>query len=150
MGEVAVQRDICISQPRSPCVEGRKSSGGEVPIGSIRTVTLLLFYKKCPSGLLTFRRSAASYCCCCCLLVLLQEYADESRLKALVAKYSEFINFPIYLQTTTEKDVPVEEEEEAEKPAEEDKEGEDKEGEDKEEEQEEEKEGEHGDCLGVG
>ncbi|KAF6264589.1 Hsp90 protein-domain-containing protein [Scenedesmus sp. NREL 46B-D3] len=42
-----------------------------------------------------------------------EEYADEARLKQLVTKYSEFINFPIYLQTTTEKDVPVEEEEEA-------------------------------------
>jgi hypothetical protein len=27
-----------------------------------------------------------------------QEYADEARLKQLVTKYSEFINFPIYLQ----------------------------------------------------
>jgi HSP90 family molecular chaperone len=29
---------------------------------------------------------------------VLQEYADEARLKQLVTKYSEFINFPIYLQ----------------------------------------------------
>lgn len=41
-----------------------------------------------------------------------EEYADQDRLKALVSRYSEFIDFPIYLQTTTEKDVPVEEEEE--------------------------------------
>ncbi|KAF8060354.1 HSP90B1 [Scenedesmus sp. PABB004] len=58
-----------------------------------------------------------------------EEYADEARLKGLVSKYSEFINFPIYLQTTTEKDVPVEDDEEAAP-------GDDKEGEagDKEEE----------------
>jgi len=28
----------------------------------------------------------------------LQEYADQDRLKALVSRYSEFIDFPIYLQ----------------------------------------------------
>jgi len=27
-----------------------------------------------------------------------QEYAEESKLRALVAKYSEFINFPIYME----------------------------------------------------
>jgi hypothetical protein len=32
------------------------------------------------------------------LLLLLQEYADDFKLKALVSKYSEFINFPIFLQ----------------------------------------------------
>lgn len=26
------------------------------------------------------------------------EYADEAKLKALVARYSEFINFPIYME----------------------------------------------------
>lgn len=40
-----------------------------------------------------------------------EEYADQDRLKSMVSRYSEFIDFPIYLQTTTEKDVPVEEEE---------------------------------------
>lgn len=44
-----------------------------------------------------------------------QEYADEAKLKDLVTKYSEFINFPIYLMTTKEVDVPVEEEEEEKK-----------------------------------
>nr|QBB20008.1 heat shock protein hsp90B [Ettlia sp. YC001] len=43
-----------------------------------------------------------------------EEYADEARLKSLVHQYSEFINFPIYLQSTKEKEVPVEEDEEAE------------------------------------
>eukprot|EP00879_Flechtneria_rotunda_P006822 GHRR01007166.1.p1 GENE.GHRR01007166.1~~GHRR01007166.1.p1 ORF type:complete len:676 (+),score=237.26 GHRR01007166.1:233-2260(+) len=37
-----------------------------------------------------------------------EEYVDEARLKSLISKYSEFINFAIYLQTTNEKDVPVE------------------------------------------
>eukprot|EP00877_Chromochloris_zofingiensis_P005364 jgi/Chrzof1/14829/Cz09g17250.t1 len=40
-----------------------------------------------------------------------QEYADETKLKSLVEKYSEFINFPIYLLTDKEVEVPVEEEE---------------------------------------
>jgi HSP90 family molecular chaperone len=35
------------------------------------------------------------------LTCVLQEYADEARLKQLVTKYSEFINFPIYLQVMT-------------------------------------------------
>ncbi|GFP95252.1 endoplasmin homolog [Phtheirospermum japonicum] len=40
-----------------------------------------------------------------------QEYLDESKLKDLVKKYSEFINFPIYLWATKEVDeeVPVDE-----------------------------------------
>ena len=42
-----------------------------------------------------------------------QEYLDEAKLKELVAKYSEFINFPIYLYASSEVDEPVEEEEEA-------------------------------------
>ena len=42
-----------------------------------------------------------------------KEYADEAKLRALVAKYSEFINFPIRLLATKEVEVPVEEEEEA-------------------------------------
>jgi HSP90 family molecular chaperone len=32
------------------------------------------------------------------LLLLLQEYADQDRLKGMVSRYSEFIDFPIYLQ----------------------------------------------------
>lgn len=44
-----------------------------------------------------------------------QEYADVAKLKELVTKYSEFMNFPIYLLTTKEVDVPVEEEEEEKK-----------------------------------
>ncbi|OWM74970.1 endoplasmin homolog [Punica granatum] len=35
------------------------------------------------------------------------EYADESKLKDLVKKYSEFINFPIYLWASNEVDVEV-------------------------------------------
>ena len=40
------------------------------------------------------------------------EYSEESKLKELVSKYSEFINFPIYLYESQEVDVPVEEDEE--------------------------------------
>ena len=42
-----------------------------------------------------------------------QEYLEEAKLKELVAKYSEFINFPIYLYGSKEvdKEVPVDEEE---------------------------------------
>eukprot|EP00878_Enallax_costatus_P000207 GHUV01000266.1.p1 GENE.GHUV01000266.1~~GHUV01000266.1.p1 ORF type:complete len:827 (+),score=175.61 GHUV01000266.1:179-2659(+) len=54
-----------------------------------------------------------------------EEYADETRLKSLVHQYSEFINFPIYLQATKEKDVPVEEDEEAEPAKDDEKETED-------------------------
>lgn len=74
-----------------------------------------------------------------------EEYADQDRLKSMVSRYSEFIDFPIYLQTTTEKDVPVEEEEEeAEAAAEEKKEGEGdkKEEEDEEDDEEEDEDGE--------
>lgn len=35
------------------------------------------------------------------------EYLEESKLKDLVKKYSEFINFPIYLWATKEVDVEV-------------------------------------------
>ena len=38
-----------------------------------------------------------------------QEYLEEAKLKELVAKYSEFINFPIYLYASKEVDVPVDE-----------------------------------------
>ena len=43
----------------------------------------------------------------------MQEYATESKLRELVGKYSEFINFPIYLYESKEVDVPVEEDEDA-------------------------------------
>lgn len=33
-----------------------------------------------------------------------QEYADETKLRELVGKYSEFINFPIYLWGSKEVD----------------------------------------------
>eukprot|EP00899_Mesostigma_viride_P016157 jgi/Mesvir1/24542/Mv21880-RA.1 len=36
-----------------------------------------------------------------------QEYLDEAKLKELVKRYSEFINFPIYLYTSKEVDVEV-------------------------------------------
>jgi heat shock protein beta len=43
------------------------------------------------------------------------DFLEESRLKELVAKYSEFINFPIYLYSSkqVDKEVPIEEEEKA-------------------------------------
>jgi heat shock protein beta len=45
------------------------------------------------------------------------EYAQEDKLRELVKKYSEFINFPIYLWSSKEVDVevPADEDEEAEK-----------------------------------
>eukprot|EP00803_Ostreobium_quekettii_P005394 evm.model.scf_1379.4 EVM.evm.TU.scf_1379.4 scf_1379:28935-34995(-) len=43
-----------------------------------------------------------------------QEYAEDTALKALIKKYSEFINFPIYMYTSTEEEVEEEEEEEEE------------------------------------
>lgn len=51
------------------------------------------------------------------------EFSEEEKIKNLVKKYSEFINFPIYLRTYKEvsKEVPVEEEEEEEKPVDEEK-----------------------------
>lgn len=36
------------------------------------------------------------------------EYADTSKLKTLVEKYSGFINFPIYMEVEKEIDVPLE------------------------------------------
>ena len=42
------------------------------------------------------------------------EYAEEYKLKELIKRYSEFMNFPIYFQTEKEVDVPIEEEAEAE------------------------------------
>lgn len=38
-----------------------------------------------------------------------QEYLEEAKLKELVEKYSEFINFPIYLYASKEVDVPADE-----------------------------------------
>lgn len=62
------------------------------------------------------------------------EYLEESRLKELVAKYSEFINFPIYLYSSkqVDKEVPIEEEEEEDEsvPADKDDDSEEKEDED--------------------
>lgn len=57
----------------------------------------------------------------------MQEYTDQAKLKELVTKYSEFINYPIYLWTSKEVDVPVEEDEEDEKEKEGAKEDADKE-----------------------
>jgi heat shock protein beta len=42
------------------------------------------------------------------------EYIEESKLKELVTRYSEFMNFPIYIQTLKEVDVPVEDDNEDE------------------------------------
>ncbi|GFR49495.1 hypothetical protein Agub_g11413 [Astrephomene gubernaculifera] len=71
-----------------------------------------------------------------------QEYATEAKLRELVQRYSEFINFPIYIQTEKEVEVPVEEEaakegeqKEEEKAAEEEEE-EDEEGAEDDEEEE--------------
>ena len=38
-----------------------------------------------------------------------QEYLEEAKLKELVGKYSEFINFPIYLYASKEVDIPADE-----------------------------------------
>jgi heat shock protein beta len=49
------------------------------------------------------------------------EFLDQSTLERIVTKYSSFINFPIFLETTksVEKEVPVEEEKKAEETKEE-------------------------------
>merc|ERR1712216_1046036 len=73
-----------------------------------------------------------------------QEYLEETKLQALVERYSEFINFPIYLYNSKEvsEDVPVEagdEDEEADvsgDDAEDDEEGDDEEGDEDEEDDE--------------
>ena len=44
-----------------------------------------------------------------------QEFLDESKLKEVVTKYSEFINYPIYLWTSYEEEVEVAIEEDGEK-----------------------------------
>ena len=48
-----------------------------------------------------------------------QEFLDESKLKEVVSKYSEFINYPIYLWTSYEEEVEVAIEDEDEEEAEE-------------------------------
>jgi heat shock protein beta len=60
-----------------------------------------------------------------------EEFLNESELEKIVGRYSEFINFPIYLRTekTEEKEVPIEEDE-AEASAEDEKEKEEKDDED--------------------
>jgi heat shock protein beta len=73
-----------------------------------------------------------------------QEYLEETKLQALVERYSEFINFPIYLYNSKEvsEEVPVEagdEDEEADvsgDDAEDDEEGDDEEGDEDEEDDE--------------
>ncbi|KAL3155343.1 hypothetical protein ABBQ38_010904 [Trebouxia sp. C0009 RCD-2024] len=49
-----------------------------------------------------------------------QEYLEEAKLKELVARYSEFINFPIYLYASKEVDVPADEAADESEPSEED------------------------------
>lgn len=54
------------------------------------------------------------------------EYLEEHKLKSLITKYSQFINFPIYLETTEEVEVEVKEDEKADADEDEaDKEGKD-------------------------
>lgn len=43
-----------------------------------------------------------------------QEYLQQAKLKELVGRYSQFINFPIYLYASKEVDVPADEEEDQE------------------------------------
>jgi heat shock protein beta len=69
-----------------------------------------------------------------------QEFLDESKLKEVVSKYSEFINYPIYLWTSYEEEVEVaiedddDDDDEAEKKDDaEEKKDEEKEGEEKKE-----------------
>ena len=69
-----------------------------------------------------------------------QEYASEDKLRSLVSKYSEFINFPIYLYASKEVDeeVDIEDEEGDEyEEGEDDEDGNDDEGEDEEGEEDE-------------
>lgn len=60
------------------------------------------------------------------------EYLEEARLKAIVKKHSEFINYPIYIEEVKEKEREVSEEEEAEEEKEKDEEKENEDEEDKE------------------
>lgn len=57
-----------------------------------------------------------------------QEYLEEAKLKELVAKYSEFINFPIYLYASKEVDVPADEAADESEVSDEDEEAADDEG----------------------
>ncbi|XP_051139311.1 endoplasmin homolog [Andrographis paniculata] len=70
-----------------------------------------------------------------------QEYLDEFKLKELVKKYSEFINFPIYLWASKEVDeeVPADEDESSDEEEATDKSSEESEEEDEKEEDEEKK-----------
>merc|ERR1719379_296518 len=63
------------------------------------------------------------------------EFLEEERLKGLIKRYSEFINFPIYLYTSKEEEeeVPIEEGDAESKESTEESESEDSEGEDEEE-----------------
>ena len=64
-----------------------------------------------------------------------EEYLETDKLKEIATKYSEFIQFPIYVETTTTERVPVPKEEKEEKP--EDEEVKDENDEEKEEKEEE-------------
>lgn len=57
-----------------------------------------------------------------------QEYLEETKLKELVARYSEFINFPIYLYASKEVDVPADEAADGSEVSDEEEEGADDEG----------------------
>ncbi|CAK4636663.1 unnamed protein product [Aphanomyces euteiches] len=61
------------------------------------------------------------------------EFQDQDKLKKLVSHYSEFINFPIYLHTSREETVEVDDEEDEEEEEEDGEEEEEEEGEDSEE-----------------
>ncbi|KAJ0713669.1 Endoplasmin [Helianthus annuus] len=69
------------------------------------------------------------------------EYLEESKLKELVKKYSEFINFPIYLWATKEVDVevPADEDDSSDDEEKQSTEGEEKEDEDTDKEEDEDK-----------
>lgn len=63
----------------------------------------LMFQSPTPSFLVThitaFASAVTSAAAAVAVAVYsLQEYADQDRLKAMVSRYSEFIDFPIYLQ----------------------------------------------------
>merc|ERR1719379_1816207 len=70
------------------------------------------------------------------------EFLEEERLKGLIKRYSEFINFPIYLYTSKEEEeeVPIEEGDTTSEESTEESESEDSEGEDEDDDEEEEEE----------